>query len=60
MRIGGMNHPFDRGHEEIMHVERIGMVHANLIQNLAEHLQVLGGGTRPQWTGCRILGRSGR
>ena len=55
-----MNHPFDRGHEEVMHVERIGVVHANLIQDLAEHLQVLGGGARPQWTRCRILGRGGR
>jgi hypothetical protein len=49
------HHSFDCRHQQVMRVERIGMIHSNLIENLAEELKVLGDRSLSGWGAQRIL-----
>ena len=39
-----LDHSVDRRHEQRVRVERVGMIDANLVEDLAEQLQVFGDG----------------
>jgi hypothetical protein len=40
VRIRGPHHPLDRRHEQVMRVDRIRVIHADLVEDLREHLEV--------------------
>jgi len=46
MWIGGANHPLDSRHQQRVRIDGVRMVDSNLIEDLAEHLQILGDAAR--------------
>src|ERR1043166_2132588 len=60
MRIGSVDHSFNRGEKKVVGVDRIRVIDPDLIEDLAEHLQVFVGGSLSQAALDGVTLRAGR